>query len=213
VNNDPGSWKEVQSEVAPGPIWAFTRGYRVRDAGRHENEKEYKAFLYYLNCGKHRDIPSTAVYIEVSAGTVNQWAKRFGWERRVASYDRREMELVFKQSQKIERARQRQAIDDFRQANEDQARNMMDVSSDIVRIIQKRLEKAEDEDEAIPMGLVSGLLRAASNISDSGRQAWATSLGVGQLMEVVDNELEEVAVEIIDGEEVDEAYEIPLDED
>jgi hypothetical protein len=31
-------------------------------------------------------------------------------------------------------------------------------------------------------------------------------------MEVVDTELEEVQVEIIDGEETDEAYDIPLDE-
>ena len=45
-----------------------------------------------------------------------------------------------------------------------------------------------------------------------GRQAWATSLGVGQLMEVVDTELEEVQVEVIN-EEIDDAYQIPLDED
>ena len=62
------------------------------------------------------------------------------------------------------------------------------------------------------MGLLSGLMRAAANISDTGRQSWATSLGVGQLMSVVDQELEEVQVEIID-EEVDEAYNIPLDEE
>ena len=49
-------------------------------------------------------------------------------------------------------------------------------------------------------------------MSDSGRQAWATSLGVGQLMEVVDTELEEVQVEVIN-EEIDDAYQIPLDED
>ena len=122
------------------------------------------------------------------------------------------MQLVFKESQKLERKRQRQAIDDFRQSNEDQARQMMNVSTDIVRLMQKRLAQAEAEGESIPMGLVSGLLRAASNMSDSGRQAWATSLGVGQLMDVVDQELEEVQVEVLE-EDKDEAYNIPLDED
>jgi hypothetical protein len=50
-------------------------------------------------------------------------------------------------------------------------------------------------------------MRAASQISDTGRQAWATSLGVSELMQVVDQELEEAA----NVEEVD-VYEIPLDE-
>jgi hypothetical protein len=80
-----------------------------------------------------------------------------------------------------------------------------------MRIIQKRIIEAEAEGEKIPMGLVSGLMRAAANISDSGRQSWATALGVGQLMQVVDQELEEVQVEIMD-EADDEAYQIPVEE-
>ena len=75
---------------------------------------------------------------------------------------------------------------------------MMEVSADLMAIIQKRIIKADAEGENIPMGLISGLMRAAANISDSGRQSWATALGVGQLMQVVDQELEEVQVEIMD---------------
>lgn len=88
---------------------------------------------------------------------------------------------------------------------------MMEVSADLMAIIQKRIIQADAEGENIPMGLVSGLMRAAANISDSGRQSWATALGVGQLMQVVDQELEEVQVEIMDEEE-DEAYDIPIEE-
>ena len=88
---------------------------------------------------------------------------------------------------------------------------MMEVSSDLMAIIQKRIIQADAEGENIPMGLLSGLMRAAANISDSGRQSWATALGVGQLMQVVDQELEEVQVEIMD-EEQDEAYDIPVEE-
>ena len=83
----------------------------------------------------------------------------------------------------------------------------MAVGNDRVGIMQKRSEKAEAEGEDSPMALVSGLLRAASNISDSGRQAWATSLGVNELMQVVEQELEEVSVE-----DVTDLDEIPLDE-
>ena len=88
---------------------------------------------------------------------------------------------------------------------------MMEVSADLMAIIQKRIIQADAEGENIPMGLLSGLMRAAANISDSGRQSWATALGVGQLMQVVDQELEEVQVEIMD-EDQDEAYDIPIEE-
>jgi hypothetical protein len=58
------------------------------------------------------------------------------------------------------------------------------------------------------MALVSGLMRAAANISEQGRQAWATSLGVTELMQVVESELEQVNVEDV----TEDIYEIPLDE-
>ena len=118
---------------------------------------------------------------------------------------------LVRDANKIERKRQRDSIEEYRRANEDQAKMMMEVSADLMAIIQKRIIKADAEGENIPMGLLSGLMRAAANISDSGRQSWATALGVGQLMQVVDQELEEVQVEIMDEEE-DEAYDIPIEE-
>jgi hypothetical protein len=117
------------------------------------------------------------------------------------------MAITFKEANAVERKRHRQNIQEFRQANEDQARMMMDVSNDLMHIIQRRVAEADAEGEKIPMGLLSGLMRAATQISDTGRQAWATSLGVSELMQVVDQELEEAA----SVEEVD-IYEIPLDE-
>jgi hypothetical protein len=78
-----------------------------------------------------------------------------------------------------------------------------------MEIIQRRLKQAEEKQEDIPMALVSGLMRAAANISEQGRQSWATALGVTELMNIVENELDEVSVEDIT--EVD-PYEIPIDE-
>lgn len=212
MTSDPNSWPEVKAEVAPGPIWAFTRGYRVNQAGRHENEQEFRAFTFYLNSGAHRSLVDTATFAQVAPSTVGKWADRFNWDRRCAAYDKKEMAIAFREANKLQRRQHRRQIDEFRQANEDQAKLMMGVSNDLMSIIQKRIEKAEAEGEDIPLSLVSGLMRAASNISDTGRQAWATSLGVSELMQVVEQEIEEVQVEIMD-EEVDEAYLIPLDED
>lgn len=211
MSSDPSSWKEVKAEVAPGPIWAFTRGYKVNIAGRHENEEQFRAFQFYLNNGGTRTLESTAEFCDRTPGTVSDWAKKYNWDRRCAAYDKKQLALTFKEANKVERSQHRKAIQEFREANEEQARQMMEVSSDLMNIIQQRIAKASAEGEDIPMALVSGLMRAAANISDSGRQSWATALGVGQLMDVVDQELEEVQVEILD-EETDEAYDIPLDD-
>ena len=85
---------------------------------------------------------------------------------------------------------------------------MMDVSSDMMGIIQERLKLAQDTGEEIPLGLVAGLMRAAANISEQGRQAWATSLGVNELMHMIDEDIEEVEVEI----EGSDPYEIPVED-
>ena len=212
MSSDPNSWKEVKAKVAPGPIWSFTRGYKVNEAGRHENEEQYRAFQFHLNSGGNRSLDATAEFIGKGRDAVKVWADRYNWDRRCAAWDKKQIALTFKEANKLERSRQRRAIQEFRDTNEEQARQMMEVSADLMTIIQARIAKAQAEDEDIPLALVSGLMRAAANISDTGRQSWATALGVGQLMEVVDTELEEVQVEVLNEAE-DEAYDIPLDED
>ena len=201
-------WREAKAKRANSKaIWEFQRGYKVNTAGKHEDEKAFRAFQHYLNSGGARSLSGTAEACENSAGTVAKWYDIYQWAKRCAAWDKQQMAITFREANAVERKRHRQNIKEFRQANEDQARMMMDVSNDLMNIIQRRIAKAEEADENIPMGLLSGLMRAASQISDTGRQAWATSLGVSELMQVVDAELEEAA----NVEEVD-VYEIPLDE-
>lgn len=212
MNNDVNSWPEWKPDHPRNKnIWEYKRGYKVAEAGRHESSEQFRAFQFYLNSGGNRSVSSTAQLSEVSESTIHNWMNRYNWEKRAASWDKQQLAMTFKEANKAERSKHRKAIQEFRQANEDQAKLMMDVSSDLMNIIQKRILKAEAEGEDIPMGLVSGLMRAAANISESGRQAWATSLGVTELMQVVDQELEEVQVEVLDSE-YDEAMDIPVEE-
>ena len=190
-------------------IWEFQRGYHVYAAGQHENNDQYNAFQLFLH-GK-RQLIAVAEECGSKPETISKWAKKYNWEKRAASWDTKQMALAVREANKVERKRQRDSIEEYRKANEEQAKMMMETSADLMNIIQKRIIKAEAEGEDIPMGLISGLMRAAANISDSGRQSWATALGVGQLMAVVDQELEEVQVEIMDESE-DEAYDIPIEE-
>lgn len=208
-NSDPNSWREAKAEVLPGKIWDFRRGYRVRDAGIHENEAQFRAFQIYLNLGNERSYAAAAQVAGSTESTISKYAERWEWQRRVAAWDKQQITLAFRDANKIERRRHRDAIQDFRKMNEEQGRLMMDVSTDLMGIIQKRIEKADAEGEDIPMALISGLMRAAANISEAGRQSMATSLGVNELMQVVEQELEEVSVEDV----TEDVYEIPLDED
>ena len=202
-------WKTDQTRRDRN-IWEFQRGYHVYAAGQHENNDQFNAFQLFLH-GRR----TYSAVVEERGGsleTVSKWAKKYQWERRAAAWDSKQMALAVRDANKIERKRQRDSIEEYRQANEDQAKMMMEVSSDLMAIIQKRIIQADAEGENIPMGLVSGLMRAAANISDSGRQSWATALGVGQLMQVVDQELEEVQVDVMEEEEEDEAYQIPVED-
>lgn len=211
MTSDTNSWKEWKPDVKRDRnIWEFQRGYKVNEAGQHENTDQFKAFQVYLH-----GVRTFEAVSEVTGNAVpslSKWSKKYNWERRCASWDTKEMAITIKEANKIERKRQRDSIEEYRKANEDQAKMMMEVSGDLMSIIQKRLIQAEAEGENIPLGLISGLMRAAANISDSGRQSWATALGVGQLMEVVETELEEVQVQVLE-ESDDEAYDIPLDEE
>ena len=212
MNNDPSSWKEWKHDVKRDRnIWEFQRGYKVNEAGRHETAEQFRAFQFFLNNTGGRTYPAVSEAAGKHETQIAAWSKKFKWDRRAAAWDKKQLAITFKEANKNERRRQRESIEEYRKANEDQAKMMMEVSGDLMNIIQKRLSKAEAEEENIPLGLISGLMRAAANISDSGRQSWATALGVGQLMEVVDNELEEVQVQVLE-EADDEAYDIPLDE-
>ena len=192
-----------------GRLWEFQRGYHVNHAGRHENNDQFKAFQVFLH--GRRNFEAVAEETGHSAQTLYKWAKKYEWEKRAARWDTQEMTLAMADATKLERKRQRDSIEEYRKANEDQAKMMMETSADLMATIQKRIVEAEMEGEKIPMGLLSGLMRAAASMSDSGRQSWATALGVGQLMQVVETELEEVQVEILDESE-DEAYDIPVEE-
>ena len=207
-----GEFKEWKPESpTDNRIWEFRRGYKVNIAGRHENEEQFRAFQFHLNCGSARSKEKTAEFIGKTGTTIGSWAETYNWDKRCAKWDQKQLTLALRDSQKLERDKHRKAIREFRESNEIQARQMMDVSNELMSIIQRRIQKADEEGEDIPMHLISGLMRASANIADTGRQAWATSLGVTELMHVVDQELEEVQVEILD-EDHDEAFDIPVEE-
>jgi len=192
-------WREAQPPTGEiGPIWGFRRGYRVREAGIHENADQFAVFQQYLRLSGNRSFAELGKITGHSAAALSKWSEKFEWQRRAASWDQEQVALVWKEADKLKRNAHREAIVEFRDAAERQARMMSRVSEDLVRVLGKRIQKAEEEGEEIPISLISGLMRAAANINEQSRQSWASSLGITEMMEVVDSEIEKVRVEELD---------------
>lgn len=199
--------KPIKGEV--GPIYGFRRGYRVKDAGRHESADQFGSFQKFLLLQGTRAFTDLESITGHCASALSKWASTYNWQRRAAAYDKDQLAIVWKEAEKFQKNAHKDAIIEFRESSERQARMMARVSEDLLRVLGKRIAKAEDEGEEVPMALVSGLLRAAANISEQSRQSWANSLGINEMLEMVESEMTKANIE--DVTDVD-AYEIPIDE-
>jgi hypothetical protein len=212
MNNDTSSWAEVQyPERAPGKTYSFRRGYKVEKAGQHENATQYSAFEAFLRLKGLRNFVQLSELTGHKAITLSKWARKFGWEKRAADWEKDQLALAYRDVDKLKREAHRQAIEEFRNSSERQARMMSRVSEDLVRILGKRIAKADEQNEEIPMHMVGGLLRAASGLNEQSREAWGNALGVNELLEVVETEIDKVRVQELDSSDTDPYY-IEVDE-
>lgn len=203
-------WKEAERPTGePGPIYNFRRGYKVREAGRHENADQFAVFQQYMRLPGIRSFSELSRMTGHNIATLSKWADKYNWEKRTAAWQKDQMAITWREADKLKRNAHREAITEFRNSSERQARMMSRVSEDLVRVLGKRIAQAEEEGEEIPMHMVGGLLRAAASINEQSRQAWGNALGVNELLEVVDAEVEKVRVEEL---ESDDPYDFEIDE-
>jgi dihydroxyacetone kinase-like predicted kinase len=189
----------------------FRKGYVLKPRFmKHESADQYKAFQDYLRMGGNRSFDPIAKSAQVDISTVRNWAKKYNWEKRAAQWDKEQVALTWKNAEKMREQKHKRSIIEFRDASERQARMMMEISEDLLCVLTKRVKDAQDRGEEVPLPLVSGLLRATANITEQSRQAWASALGVEDMLQLVEQELERVQVEDITDED-DEDY-IELDE-
>jgi hypothetical protein len=203
-------WREAQPPPkTPGPIYSFRRGYKVNLAGRHETAEQHACLQQYLRLKGLRSYSELSRITGHKIETLTKWADKFNWERRAAAWHKDELSLTLRQADKLKRDAHKEAIAEFRNASERQARIMSRVSEDLVRVLGKRIAQAEEEGEEIPMHMVGGLLRAAATINEQSRQAWGNALGVNELLDVVEAEVEKVRVEEV---EFGDPYDFAIDE-
>lgn len=182
----------------------FRRGYEVKPRYcKHETADQYSAFQNYLHMGGQRTYDPVAKIFKVDQQTIKNWAKKYNWEKRAAQWDKEQIALTWKDAEKIREQKHKRSIVEFRDASERQARMMMEISEDLLGVLTKRVKDAQDEGEEVPLPLVSGLLRATANITEQSRQAWASALGVEDMLQLVEQELDRIEVKELDEYEDD----------
>lgn len=185
-----------------GHCYDFRRGYTLKPKYmKHESADQFKAFQEYLHMGGSRSLEAIARMTNVDVTTARAWAKKYNWEKRAAQWDKEQVAIQWRDAEKLREKRHKKSIVEFRDASERQARMMMEISEDLLSVLTRRVKDAQDSGEDVPLALVSGLLRATANITEQSRQAWASALGVEDMLVLVEQELERVNVE-----EVDEDY-------
>lgn len=203
-------WREaLPPEGESGPIYGFRRGYRVREAGRHESADQYSSFQHFLRLQGERNFKALEPLVNHSALTLGKWSERFNWQKRAAAWDKDQLAIVWREADRIARNTHKESVVEFRETAERQARMMSQCSEKLVGVLSRRIEQMEQNNEEIPMALISGLMRAATGINEQSRQSWASALGVNELLQIVESEVNKV--EVRDVTEVD-AYDIPIEE-
>jgi hypothetical protein len=203
-------WREAQSPKGEsGPIYNFRRGYNINQAGIHENADQHACFQQFLRLQGNRNMQALSELVEHKPNTLSSWSEKFCWQKRAAVWDKDQLAVVWKEADKLNKNKHKEAIVEFRENSERQAKIMANVSEGLLRVLQKRIEDAEIKGEEVPMNLVSGLLRAAVNVQEQSRQSWATSLGINEMLDMIENEVNNVEVKDVTDTE---AYSIPLDE-
>ena len=186
-----------------GHCYDFRRGYELPPRyGKHESAEQFRAFQEYMHMGPKRSLKTIANTYDKTYDTVSAWSKKYNWDKRIAQWDKEQIALVYKETEKIREKKHKQSIMEFRDASERQARMMMDVSEDLLEVLTRRVKQAQQQGEDVPLPLVAGLLRATANITEQSRQAWASALGVEDMLQLVEQELERVEVEEIDDDEI-----------
>lgn len=186
-----------------GHCYDFRRGYTLPPKfGRHENAEQFRAFQEYMHMGPNRSYQAVSELTGRSVDSVKTLARKYQWEKRAAQWDKEQVALIWKDADKIREQKHKKSIIEFRDASERQARMMMEVSEDLLEVLTNRVKQASQSGEDVPLALVAGLLRATANITEQSRQAWAASLGVEDMLQLVESELEKVEVTEVDDDDI-----------
>jgi hypothetical protein len=155
--------------------------YRSRLAPR-EGEKDFAMFCLYRDSGSGRSTKYISLIYNLSETRVLKIAARDNWGKRVADYDKYQLQLLMKEESNQRALEHKKKLEEYRLQQEFLGRSLTADAAKLAAIVSRSLDKFIAADGDIDIKDVPGILAAASKAGDIGRNLQASSLGVDQLL-------------------------------
>ena len=171
-------------------IYEHNAGPKKAGANR-ESPEGYEAFVAYLELGRDRTFDKAAKIVGIAFTTARDLAKRFSWTERAAAYDADQMRQRFEEVRKERERKHRDEINKFRERQHIRAMAMGDLADLMLDMTTDKLQAMRAAGEHISEQSIANVARTVASLADMSMQIQATALGIDDLNEALDAELEE----------------------
>ena len=170
-------------------IYNHNKGPKKYGAGR-ESPQGFEAFTAYLQLGRQRTIKKAAEVAGIALTTCKDLAKRFCWTERAAQFDADQMKARFEEVRRERETRHREEINKFRERQANRAIAMGDLADLMLDMTTDKLTAMRAAGEHISEQSIAQVARTVASLADMSMQIQATALGIDDLNEALDAEME-----------------------
>lgn len=171
-------------------IYEHNKGPKKYGAGK-ESAQGFEVFTAYLQLGRQRTVKKAAKIVGISQNTAEHLAKRFCWSERAAAYDGDQMKTRFEEVRKERERKHRDEINQFRERQATRAIAMGDLADLMLDMTTEKLTAMRAAGEHISEQSIAQVARTVASLADMSMQIQATALGIDDLNEALDAELDD----------------------
>lgn len=176
--------------MADRPIYDHNQGPKKYGASR-ETPEGYEAFVAYLELGRERTVGKAAKIAGIALTTAKDLAKRFCWTERAGAYDGDQMRQRFDEVRKARHRKHRAEINSFREKQHVRAMAMGDLADLMLDMTTDKLNAMRAAGEHISEQSIANVARTVASLADMSMQIQATALGIDDLNEALDADLDD----------------------
>lgn len=155
-----------------------------------ESAKAFEAFTIYLELGPDRSTAKVAEMLGCTPNNVKQWAKRNNWVDRSAAFDADRVRERFKAIREEREEKHREDLIRFSIEQENRAIGLADAGDLLLTLVMAKLNAMVEGDVLIQEDNIDKLLRVVATLGETSANLKAAALGVDELVNLVDQELE-----------------------
>ena len=152
-----------------------------------ESPQAYEAFCAYRDLGAARNVRAVGQKLGKSRALMERWSSAHDWVGRAAEYDR----YLENEARRAREAEHLRTITEFQGRQRRLSAAATEAAIRLYKIANARLEKAEEEEEVIPLHLLPRFYASAADMAKIGTAAEAEALGIDELLRHLDADEED----------------------